>query len=127
METSLLQKSSARLPNVMSTQMIAEQDESSCPSEPPRSKYTQDRVKNDGTALPGASEAFLSVDPDERAAPAGIRVPWPGPESSSDGDEVFDGIGASTAASGRSAGVSEASCPQSAQGTSSLQRVRIAG
>lgn len=67
------------------------------------------------------------MDPDERAVSRGARVPWPGPESSSDGDEVFDEIGASGAVSGRSAGVSEASCPPSAQGTSSLQHVKIAG
>ena len=112
--------------------MIAEQDESSCPSEPSRpqpqfEQEVQNRAERTGTSRAGASEAFISVDPDERATPAGVRVPWPGPESSSEGDEVFDGIGASGAPSGRSAGVSEPSCPQSAQGTSSLQHVRIAG
>lgn len=100
--------------------MIAEQDESSCPSEPPRPKFAKERQENEKSVIPGVSEAFLSVDPEERATSTGARVPWPGPESSSDGDEVFDGIGASAAPSGRSAGVSEASCLQSAQGTSSL-------
>ena len=111
----------------MSTQMIAEQDESSCPSEPTHSQLAQNQAADASPSRPGASEAFLSVDPDERAAPPGARVPWPGPESSSDSDEVFDGIGASGAVSGRSAGVSDVSCPQSAQGTSSLQHVKIAG